>query len=87
MKYQSKPQLELQPALYGTRLKQFTVDDHDVDIEHFLKEFDNYFAMVAGGDRKQPVVAANIVTQILDSFTIDQCRHVGKTLNPLNITT
>ena len=33
MKQQSIPRLELQAAMYGTRLKQLIVDEHDVEIE------------------------------------------------------
>ena len=33
MKQQSFPRLELQAAMYGTRLKQVIVDEHDVEIE------------------------------------------------------
>ena len=33
VKQQSIPRLELQAAMYGTRLKQLTVDELDVEIE------------------------------------------------------
>ena len=33
MKQQSIPRLELQAAMYGTRLKQLIVDEHHVEIE------------------------------------------------------
>ena len=36
MKQQSIPRLELQSAMYGTRLKQLIVDEHDVEIERTL---------------------------------------------------
>ena len=36
MKQQSIPRLELQAAMYGTRLKQLIVDEHDVEIERTL---------------------------------------------------
>ena len=33
MKQQSVSRLELQAAMYGTRLKQLIVGEHDIDIE------------------------------------------------------
>ena len=36
MKQQSIPRLEPQAAMYGTRLKQLIVDEHDVEIERTM---------------------------------------------------
>ena len=74
MKQQSIPRLELQAALYGTRLKQLIVDEHDVEIERtfFWTESTTVWQWLHGADKKQPVFVANRVAEILDSSTIDQ---------------
>ena len=36
MKQQSIPRLELQAAMYGTRLEQLIVDEHDVEFERIF---------------------------------------------------
>ena len=78
MMQQSIPRLELQAAMYGTRLKLLIVDEHDVEIERTFFWTDSTTALqwLNRADRKQPVFVANRVAEILESSTIDQWRHV-----------
>ena len=89
MKQQSIPRLELQATMYGTRLKQLIVDEHDVEIERtfFWTDSTTVLQWLHGADKKQPVFVANRVAEILDSSTIDQWRLVEGTLNPADIGT
>ena len=89
MKQQSIPRLELQAAIYGTRLKQLIVDEHDVEIERtfFWTDSTTVLQWLHAADKKQPVFVANRVAEILDTSTIDQWRHVEGTLNPADIGT
>ena len=89
MKQQSIPRLELQAAMYGTRLKQLIVDEHDIQVERtfFWTDSTTVLQWLHGADKKQPVFVANRVAEILDSSTIDQWRHVEGTLNPADIGT
>ena len=89
MKQQSIPRLELQAAMYGTRLKQLIVDEHDVEIERtvFWTDSTTVLQWLHVADKKQPVFVANRVAEILDSSTIDQWRLVEGTLNPADIGT
>ena len=89
MKQQSIPRLELQAVMYGTRLKQLIVDEHDVEIERtfFWTDSTTVLQWLHGTDKKQPVFVENRVAEILDSSTIDQWRHVEGTLNPADIGT
>ena len=61
MKQQSKPRLKLQAAMYGTRLKQLIVDEHDVEIKRtfFWTDSTTVFKWLHGADKKQPVFVAN----------------------------
>ena len=89
MKQQSIPRLELKAAMFGTRLKQLIVDEHDVGIERtfFWTDSTTVLQWLHGVDKKEPVFVANRVAEILDSSTIDQWRHVEGTLNPADIGT
>ena len=57
MKQQSISRLELQAAMYGTRLKQLIVDEHDVEnTTNFLFWTDSTTVLwLHGADKKQPV--------------------------------
>ena len=55
MKQQLIPRLELQAAIYGTRLKQLIVNEHDVEIE---RTFDNCITMVAWSRQETTVVCS-----------------------------
>ena len=87
MKQQSIPRLELQAAMYGTRLKQLIVVEQDSEIERtfFWTDSTTVLQWLHGADKKLPVFVANRVAEILDSSTIDQWRHVEGTLNPADI--
>ena len=89
MKQQSILRLELQAAIYGTRLKQLIVDEHDVEIEQafFCTDSTTVLQWLHRADKKKRVFVANRVAEILDSSTIDQWRHVEGTLNPADIGT
>ena len=89
MKQQSIPCLELQAPMYGTRLKQLIVDEHDDEIERtfFWTDSTTVLQWLHGADKKQPVFVANRVAETLDSSTIDQWRHGEETLNPADIGT
>ena len=88
-KQQSIPRLELQAAMYGTRLNQLIADEHDAEIARpfFWTDSTTVLQWLHGADKKQPVFVANRVAEILDSSTIDQWRHVEGTLNPADIGT
>ena len=75
--------------MYGTRLKQLIVDEHDVEIGRtfFRTDSPTVLQWLHGGDKKQPVFVANRVAEIIDSSTLDQWRHVEGTLNPADIRT
>ena len=89
MKQQSITRLELQAAMYGTRLKQLIVDVHDVETERsfFWTGLTTVLPALHGADKKQPLFRANRVAEILDNSTIDQWRQVEGTLNPVDIGT
>ena len=90
MKQQSIPRLELQAAIYGTRLKRLIVDEHNVEIERtfFWTVSTTVSKWLHGAGKKQPVFVANRVAEILGSSTIDQWRqHVEGTSNPADIGT
>ena len=75
--------------MYGTRLKQLIVDEHDVEIERtfFWTDSTTVLQWLHGAGKKQPVFVANRVAEILDSSTIDQWKHVEGTSNPADIGT
>ena len=69
MKQQSISRLELQAAMYGTRLKQLIVDEHVVEIERtfFWTNSTTVLRWFHRADKKQPFFVANRVAAILDS--------------------
>ena len=88
MKQQSILRLELQAAMYGTRVKQLVVDEHDIGIERtfFWTDSTTSLQWLHGAEKKQPVFVANRVAEMLDSSTIDQKRFlngdISKELKP-----
>ena len=89
MKQQSIPRIELQAAMYGTRLKKLIIDEHDIEIERifFWTYSTTNLQWLREADTKQPVFVANRVAEMLDSSTIDQWILVEGTLNPADIAT
>ena len=75
--------------MYGTRLKQLIVDEHDVEIERtfFWTDSTTVLQQMHGAHKKQPLFVANRVAEILDRSTIDQWRHAEVTSNPADIGT
>ena len=89
MKPVSIPRLELQAALYGSRIKQTIEKEHDIKFSEVFMWSDSTTVLqwLRSADQKHPVFIANRVAEILDTTTIDQWRNVPGVTNPADLGT
>ena len=88
-KQQTFPKLELQAALYSVRLRQMITEDHDIQI-HTVTHWTDLLTVLQwlhSAHKKQQVLGASRVGEILDQSTVDTWRHVKGTINPADIGT
>ena len=89
IRHMTIPKLELQAAVYGVRLRDLIIDQHDVNFDKFYHWTDSSTVLqwLQGAHKKQPVFVANRVAEILESSTADEWYHVKGIENPADIGT
>ena len=80
---------EMQATVFGVRLRELILDEHDIQIERIVHWTDSTTVLqwLHSANKKQPVFVANRVAEILEGSTIDQWRHVERKMNPADIGT
>ena len=83
------PKLELQAAVYGDRLRKQILNEHDVKIDKIVHWTDSSTVLqwLQAAHKKQQVFVANRATEILETSSMDQWRHVKGVENPADIGT
>ena len=81
--------LDMQAAVFGVRLREPFLEEHEFEIDKILHWTDstNVLQWLHSAKKKQPVLVANRVAEILENSSINQWRHVGGKLNPADIAT
>ena len=89
MRHLSMPRLELQAAVMAVRLKEQIVKEHEAKIHscNFWTDSTTVLQWMHSSHRKQRVVFANRVAEILDTTIVSQWNHVSGINNPANIGT
>ena len=79
--------LEMQAAVFGVRLQELILEEHDFDLDRIIHWTDSTTVLqwLHASNNKQPVFVANRVGEILENSTIDQWRHVEGKLNSADI--
>ena len=79
--------LEMQAAVFGVRLRELILEEHDIEVDRILHWTDSTTVLqwLHASNNKQPVFVANRVAEILENSTIDQWRHVEGKMNPADI--
>ena len=80
------PKLELQAAVYGVRLREQILNEHNVRIDKIYHWTDSSTVLQAA-HKKQQVFVANRAEEIPENSSMDQCRHVKGVENPADIGT
>ena len=83
------PKLELQPAVYGVRLREHILSEQDVRIDkiRLWTNSSTVLQWLQAAHKKQQVFVANRAAEILENSSVDQCRHVKGFENPADIGT
>ena len=81
--------LEMQAAVYGVRLRELILEEHDIEVDRFVHWTDSTTILqwLHASHNKHSVFVANCVAEILENSTINQWRHVEGKLNPADIGT
>ena len=81
--------LETQAAVFGVRLRELSLEEHDIEVDRILHWADSTTVLqsIHASNNKQSVFVANRVAEILEYSTIDQWLHVEGKLNPADIGT
>ena len=81
--------LERQAALFGVRLRELILEQHDIEVDQIVHWTDSTTVLqwLHASNNKQPVFVANRVAEILENSAMDQRRHVEGTMNPAEIGT
>ena len=89
IKQLSIPRLEIQAALYSVGLRNLIVEEHDLLIDSVTHWIDciTVLQRLHSADRRQNVFVANRAAEILETFTIDEWKHIRGELNPSDIGT
>ena len=89
IRHMTIPNLELQAAVYGVRLRKHILSNHDVRIDknyHWTNSMTG-LQWLQAAHKKQPVFVANRAAEILENSSMDQWRHVKGVENPADIGT
>ena len=88
MRHLSTPRLELQAAVKAVRLK-LIVKEHEMKINccRFWSDSTTVLQWIHSSHRKQQVLVANRVAEILDTTDVSQWKNVGGFNNPKDIGT
>ena len=83
------PQLELQAAVYGVRLRRQILREHDVRTDKIYHWTDSSTVLqwLQAAHKKQQVFVANRAAEILENSSMDQWRHVKGIENPADFGT
>ena len=73
--------LEMQAAVFGVRLRELILEEHDIEVDRILHWTDSTTVLHASNN-KQSVLVPNRVAEILENSPKDQWRHVGGKNNP-----
>ena len=81
--------LEMQAAVFGVRLQELILEEHDIEVDQIVHWTDSTTVLqwLHASNNKQPVFVANRVAEILENSTVDQWRHVEGKMNPVDIGT
>ena len=83
------PNLDLQAAVYGVRLRKQILSEHDVrtaKIYHWTNS-STVLQWIQAAHKKQQVFIANKAAEILENSSMDQWTHVKGVENPVDIGT
>ena len=89
MKHHTIPNLELMAAVTANRIKDVILKEHRISIASICLWSDSTTVLqwLRNFDKKRPTFVAYRVTQILDSSTVDQRRHIAGADNPADLGT
>ena len=89
MKHCTKPKLELTAAVTVTRLKKMLPKENFHNFSRIFMWTDSATVLqwIINNDKKQSVLVANRVAEILDSATVDHWNHIGGVENPADLAT
>ena len=89
MRHLSIPRLEMQVAVMAVRLKEQIVKKYEmkVYILSFWSDSTTVLQWIHSSHRKQQVLVANRVAEILDATNASQWKHVSGINNPVDIGT
>ena len=89
IRHMTIPKPELQAAVYGVRLRQQILNNHDVRIDKIYRWTDSSSVLqwLQAAHKKQQVFVANRAAEILENSSMDQWRHVKGVENPADIGT
>ena len=81
--------LEMQAAVFGVRLRELILEEHDIEEDRIVHWRDSTTVLqwLHASNNKQPVFVANRVAEIFGNSTIDQWRRVEGKMNPADIGT
>ena len=81
--------LEMQAAVFGVRLRELILGEHDFEIDRIIHWTDSTTVLqwLHASNNKQQVIVANRVAEVLDNSTIDQWRPFEGKLNPADVRT
>ena len=85
----SIPRLELQAAVYASRLRTLITNEHDIVFSRFFHWTASVTVLhwIHSANKKQTIFVGNRVAEILESSTVDEWNLVNGTLNPADIGT
>ena len=89
IRHKTIPQLELQAAVYGVRLRRPILREHDVRIDkiYHWTNSSTVLQCLQSAHKKQQMFVANRAAEILENSSMDQCKHVKGIENPADIGT
>ena len=89
MRQLSIPRLELQAAMYATRLRDSIIAEHDLVFSKICHWSDSMTVLhwLHSSHKKQTVFVANRIAEILENSTIDEWNFVNGLKNPADIGT
>ena len=88
IRHMTIPKLELQAAVYGTRLRKQILNEHVKTYKIFhWTDSSTVLQWLQAAHKKQQVFFANRAVEILENSSMDQWRHVKGVKNPADIGT
>ena len=87
IRHKTIPQLELQAAVYGVRLRRPILREHDARIDKIFHWTDSSTVLMClqSAHKKQQMFVANRAAEILENSSMDQWKHVKGNENPADI--